>query len=52
MNPVDTASRADYFDSIYHAAAVVGINTTAQIESAIVGRPVHTLCSSSTAAHR
>jgi len=42
-SPRDDASRRDYFDSIYHAAAVVGINTTAQIESAIVGRPVHTI---------
>jgi hypothetical protein len=41
--PHDEASRRNYFDSIFHAAAVVGINTTAQIESAIVGRPVHTL---------
>ena len=38
-----TRSRWNYFDSIHHAAAVVGINTTAQIESAIVGRPVHTI---------
>jgi hypothetical protein len=37
------ASRRNYFDSLYHAAAVVGINTTAQIDGAIVGRPVHTL---------
>jgi len=35
-------SRADYFDSIHHCAAVMGINTTAQIESAIQGRPVLT----------
>ena len=41
--PHDDESRQNYFDSIYHSAAVVGINTTAQIESAIVGRPVHTL---------
>jgi hypothetical protein len=41
--PHDDASRRNYFDSIHHAAAVVGINTTAQIESAIVDRPVHTL---------
>ncbi len=41
--PRDDTSRRDYFDSIYHASAVVGINTTAQIESAIVGRPVHTV---------
>jgi hypothetical protein len=40
--PVDDATKADYFDSIYHSAAVVGINTTAQIESAIVGRQVYT----------
>ena len=42
-SPHDDASRRDFFDSIYHASAVVGINTTAQIESAIVGRPVHTI---------
>jgi hypothetical protein len=36
-------ARRNYFDSIHHSAAVVGINTTAQIEAAIVGRPVHTL---------
>jgi hypothetical protein len=41
--PSDAKSRADYFDSIYHSAAVVGINTTAEIESAIVGRGVYTL---------
>ncbi|HEY7603060.1 MAG TPA: hypothetical protein VH760_02275 [Gaiellaceae bacterium] len=42
-DPGDEAARRNYFDSIHHAAAVVGINTTAQIEGAIVGRPVHTL---------
>ena len=41
-NPVDADSRAEYFDSIFHSAGVVGINTSAQIESAIVGRPVFT----------
>jgi Sulfotransferase family len=41
--PHDEATRANYFDSIYHAAAVVGINTTAQIEAAITGTPVHTV---------
>ena len=41
--PLEAGSRRNYFDSIYHAAAVVGINTSAQIESAIVGRPVHTV---------
>ena len=35
--------RDDYFDSIYHSAAVVGINTSAQIEAAILRRPVLTV---------
>jgi hypothetical protein len=42
-NPLDEESRADYHDSIYHSAAVVGVNTSALIESAIVGRAVYTL---------
>ena len=42
-NPVNEGDRADYFDSMYHCAAVVGINTSAMIESAIVGRTVHTI---------
>lgn len=35
--------RRDYFDSLYHSAGVVGINTSAQIEAGIVGRPVFTI---------
>ena len=42
-SPHDETTRQHFYDSIFHSAAVVGINTTAQIESAIVGRPVHTL---------
>ena len=42
-NPVDAASKNDFFDSIYHSIAAVGINTTAQIEAGIVGRPVYTI---------
>jgi hypothetical protein len=42
-NPVDAQARADYFDSLYHSAAIVGINTSAFIEGGIVGRPVHTI---------
>ena len=41
--PLESESRNNYFDSIYHSSAVVGINTSAQIESAVVGRPVHTV---------
>ena len=40
FDPVDEANRAGLFDSLYHGAAVVGINTSAMIEAAIVGRPV------------
>lgn len=42
-NPVDEDDRADYFDSLHHSAAVVGVNTSAMIEAAIAGRPVHTV---------
>ena len=42
-NPIDAESRADYFDSMYHAAAVIGLNTSALVEAAIVDRPVFTL---------
>jgi hypothetical protein len=42
-DPVDRASRDDFHDSIHHCHAVVGINTSALIESAIVGRPVFTV---------
>ena len=42
-NPVDSVARADYFDSMYYSAAVVGVNTSALIESGIVGRPVYTI---------
>jgi hypothetical protein len=42
-NPVDEGSRADYFDSLYYSAAVVGLNTSALVEAALVGRPVLTV---------
>jgi hypothetical protein len=31
------------YDSLYHSAAVVGLNTSAMIEAAIVERPVYTI---------
>ena len=42
-NPVDSGARSDYFDSMYHASAVVGLNTSALVEAAIVDRPVFTV---------
>jgi hypothetical protein len=43
---IDTSaaqSRQDYFDSIYHCAAVFGISTSAFLEAAILDRPVHSV---------
>jgi hypothetical protein len=37
--------KCDYFDSIYHAAAVVGLNTSGQVEAGLIGKPVLTLLS-------
>jgi len=34
--------RQSLFDQLHHAAAAVGLNTSAQIEASIVGRPVYT----------
>ena len=44
-NPVGPAARADFFHSLSYSDAVVGVNTSAQIESAIVGRPVFSILS-------
>jgi hypothetical protein len=41
--PIDDQSRAEYFDALYHSAAVVGINTSAFIEAGIIGRPVYAI---------
>jgi hypothetical protein len=41
--PGDDRRKRDYFHSLTHATAVVGINTSAFIEAAILGRPVYTL---------
>jgi hypothetical protein len=42
-NPVDEESSNDYFDSLYYCAAIAGLNTSAFLEGAIVGKPVHTV---------
>jgi hypothetical protein len=39
----DAAAMDEYFDSIFHSRAVVGLNTSAMIEAGIVGRPVLTV---------
>jgi hypothetical protein len=39
-NPIGLDARSEYFDSMHHAHAVVGVNTSAMIESGITGRLV------------
>jgi hypothetical protein len=39
-HPVDSEAQDDYFDSLYYAAAVVGLNTSAFLEAGAVGKPV------------
>ncbi|MGH9254034.1 MAG: hypothetical protein ACRD3C_05640 [Vicinamibacterales bacterium] len=39
-NPIDPDAKADYYHSLYHSAAVVGLNTSAFLEGAIIGRPI------------
>ena len=41
--PVNDAAVADFYDTLAHSAAVIGINTTAMIEAAIVGKSVLTV---------
>lgn len=41
--PMGRDDEALYFDSIHHSTAVVGINTSAMIESFVQGRPVLTV---------
>jgi hypothetical protein len=42
-DPTDEARRAGFYDSIHHSAAVVGANTTALIDAAIVGRRTYSV---------
>ena len=42
-NPIELSARYEYYDSMYHSHAVVGINTSALIESGIVGRLVYSI---------
>lgn len=42
-HPIDADAKNDYFDSMYYSAAVVGLNTSAFLEAAIVGKPAHTV---------
>jgi hypothetical protein len=41
--PVGADDRAEYFDSIFNAGAVVGINSRAMVAAGLIDRPVHTI---------
>jgi hypothetical protein len=41
-NPIDAGAKSDYFDSLHHSSAVVGLVTSAFLEAAIAGKPVLT----------
>jgi hypothetical protein len=41
--PDEGDAQAAFFDSLAHSVAVVGVNTTAQIEAGVVGKPVYTV---------
>ena len=41
--PASPDFRRDFFDSLYFADAIVGINTSAQVEASILGKPVLTV---------
>ena len=43
VNRLDPSAKSNFFDSLFHSSGVVGINTSALIEAAIVGRPVYTI---------
>jgi hypothetical protein len=40
VDPIDPPTQSQYFDSLYHADAVVGVNTSALLEAAILEKPV------------
>jgi hypothetical protein len=42
-NPVDASSKDNYFESLFYSSAIVGLNTSAFLEGAVVGRPIHTI---------
>jgi hypothetical protein len=45
-NPIHGSSLNDFFDSMYHSSATIGINTSPMIESGILNKPVLTVLTS------
>lgn len=50
QRPDTDEARASYYDSLYHSAAVIGVNTTGFLEAAILDKPCLTLTSPMTSA--
>lgn len=50
QRPDNDEARSTYYDSLYYSAAVIGINTTGFLESAILDKPCLTLVTSMTSA--
>ena len=48
--PVTEPAKADYFDALFHATALVGLNTSAIVEATILGRPSFTIVTPETSA--
>ncbi|HXG87671.1 MAG TPA: hypothetical protein VNJ02_04980 [Vicinamibacterales bacterium] len=42
-NPITAKARDDYFDSLYYGEVVVGLNTSAMLEAAVLDKPVLTV---------
>ncbi len=42
-NPVGRDAKSEYFDTMYHCQAVIGVNTSGLIEAGVLGKPVHTV---------
>jgi hypothetical protein len=42
-NPITSQARDDYFDSLYYSEVVVGLNTSAMLEAAVLSKPVLTV---------
>jgi hypothetical protein len=41
--PLLKSDKDDYFNSLHHSVAVIGLNSSSQIEAGIIGRPVLTM---------
>lgn len=44
-NPVSEDAKADFYDSLYHSVAAVGLNSSTMIEAGILNKPVFTITS-------